>query len=230
MNKNYIHKIKSGVEPKTTVIILAAGRNETRGEHCCKSLINVSKHQKAIDHQIKNINEIFNSPDIIVVTGFDKESLNSYIFKKYPQVRIIENDKYQETTSVESLRLGLNGSVLSNVCMINGNIKFNKQAISFTPKQDASYLVVNPSTNKHKKLGVLHQDNKVIRISYGISDQWGEIMYVPQKFFINLKFSIQKYKFYHSLFHVINDLIENDNINFEAYIDPKIKISQVNKK
>lgn len=229
MKQEYIHKIKSDNIQQTTVIILAAGSNGIRGEKTCRSLNKVTKNKKAIDAQICNINNVFKNPDIIVVSGFDKNNLSEHIFNNYNNVRLIENTNYNDTTSIESLRLAINASIKSDLCIINGNVKFNLSALGFEKQQDP-YLVVNPNKNRqHKKLGILYQNEQVIRMAYGFDSQWGEILYIPEKLFNTIRDKIQSYEFHHTFFEFINDLIDKHNIIFKPYINNKTRITQVSK-
>lgn len=215
--KANIHKINDDPSlNKITFIILAAGVNNTRGENIPKSLIQLSNSQLLIDYQINLIRKIYKNADIIVATGFQSDCIINHIVKKQYDVRVVENIRYTETTSLESLRLSLNASKPSNFIFCHGDCLFNKESI-IVRNSSSAYLVANKVNKENKKIGISQQDGVVRRLSYGLQREWAEMCYIPLKYFNTVRDRIKSYKDYHNVFEMVNGLIEHDGIEFTTH-------------
>lgn len=226
VRKDCIHQINS--PSKTSFVILTAGKNKTRGERCNKSLLDVSKKSKTIDQQIRTIKRFSKDSDVVVVTGYDSKNLNEYIFSNYPDVRVVENSKYEITTSLESLRMGLNCCLKSNIYCVHGDCCFNLESLKIPDKSKPHVVLSNKKMNK-KEVGVIHKDSDVVRMSYGLEKEWGEILYFPSSLFSRVREGLYSCKKYKNLFEYINILIDS-KIEFKIHESKKIKITRATKK
>jgi hypothetical protein len=142
------------------------------------SLINI-KDKKLIDLQIEAIQKKFNKYEIVICTGFDSCNVSKYIKQKYKNqnIRIVENQLFNETNSCESLRLSLNNIVNTKIFIIDGNLLFNSNIFrSVDLNRDFLFIENNPSINL--EVGVnINETNIIEHFSYGTPKIWSEIIY-----------------------------------------------------
>tara|TARA_R100001163_G_scaffold15543_1_gene14046 strand:+ start:1079 stop:1792 length:714 start_codon:yes stop_codon:yes gene_type:complete len=168
-------------EKPISVIIPAAGmgyRMKSYGPTC---LLNANKKQTLIQKTIDNIKKVLPYSDIIIVLGFESEK----VIKNLPRhVRIVENNSYEETNIVESLRLGINNSVTENALIIDGDLIFNINTIKgITSLGSSCVLIDSKDILKSDKVGVTVVENRVTSFSFGLDKKWGKIAYLQGKEF-----------------------------------------------
>lgn len=202
MAKNrFTHNISGEVVGETFILL-------SSGYHKCLPLpLKERNGVITIDHQIGVINKMSKNADIIVVLGYEPNSVMDHINLKHPRVRVVENTRFKETTSLESLRLGMNCSLLSNVYAIHGDILFSRKALKVC--EHPSVPVRRNSPKKNANAGVLmNADGSVKNISYGLPDEWAEMLHIPHKFF-NLSKSLLRSSRSNHLFEFINELTDH---------------------
>lgn len=172
-----------GLDPKLplSVIIPAAGmgyRMKSYGPTC---LLDANKNQIIIEKSINNVKKAFPHSDIIVVLGFESER----VIKSLPRnVRIVENQSYEETNMVESLRLGINNSTTENALIIHGDLIFNLASIRGLTSMGSSSVVIDSKGHlKPDKVGITVVDNFITSFSFGLEKKWGKIAYLQGKEF-----------------------------------------------
>lgn len=211
MTKRHIHNLKE-VESSDTFIILSAGIGR-RMKGCEPKSLLVYEGKRIIDHQLPLIKKQSLKADVIVVGGFKFNSLLSLT------CRLVENINYESTNACESLRLGINASIPSNLYIIHGDIIFNKFTISI-PDDKTPYIVIDRDGHMDaKEVGVSHQDGKVLNMSYGLKDKWCQIAYIPRKHFELVRAKINTINKNTSTYEFINLLL--DYIDFEIYENKK---------
>lgn len=222
---SHIHKIRKECNDKITFIILAAGSNHTRGENIPKSLIRINSRMNVLDHQINTIRKAYKNAEIIVVAGFEFESMRRSVFM-HDDVRIIENANFLETTSLESFRLAINATVESNIFAVHSDCLFGVKSILFK-KYDIPLIITGPMNKQNTRVGVSQQNSSVVRLSYGLKREWSEMFYIPSTYFKAVRGSLTEYKSYHNIFEMINDLINIVNIPFETHGDNQTNIIRI---
>jgi hypothetical protein len=193
------------------------------------SLINF-KTKKLIDTQIEAINKAFRKYEIILCCGFDVEKVCKYIRSQYHSinVRIVENQLYNNSNSCESVRLALNNTSNNKVFIIDGSLLFNCDL--FKDKINESHVYIEQ--NKHcenLEVGININENNVIEFfSYGAINCWSEILYLHNKdsieTFRKIISSIDfKNKF---IFEALNEFIKTRKEL--KYIQNKAPVTKVN--
>ena len=200
-----------------SVIILAAGTGARIKSNEPRSLLKIGNHT-LIEHQTSVINNTFNNPEIIGVFGVSFEKI---IKKTSNKLRIVENQLHETTNSSESLRLGINNSIMDNVLFFHGDLYFEQgifDNISFTK----SFLLIDGGNHFNEyEVGVTTESKKVSILSYGLPDKWCQIAFLTGKelkIVRNLfaKFSEDDKKLLS--FEVINKIIDLGG-NFEFHIN-----------
>jgi choline kinase len=172
-----VHIKRQGLKP--TVVLLTAGVGNRIKTHEPRALIRY-KNTTLIDYQIKTIDNSFNGCDIIVVCGYDSHRINKRV-EKYSNVRVVENELYEETGSASSLRLALNNTNNDNVIFIHGDIICNGQTIKDVD-YSRSFILTDDQGMIHKReVGVVIHENKIAaNLSFGLKNQprWCQIGYL----------------------------------------------------
>ena len=101
-----IHPRKSDkYKQQMSVVILAAGMNYRAKSYGPKCLLTDKNDITLLSLQINNIRAVYPESEIILTVGFEADK----ILKKVPSdVRIIENQLYENTNTIEEIRLSLN--------------------------------------------------------------------------------------------------------------------------
>lgn len=209
MKNNCIHRLNSNQSIANTFILLSAGINKSRGEKRCKSLIRDGK-DFAIDKQIRIIRRFDKSSEVIIVAGYDFNNLCDYVRKKYPEIRIIENQNFQLTTSLESLRLGINASISSNIYAIHGDRLFNTECIAHP--RDAFYVTKQIKRASQTSVGLNDLNGHLLNMSYGLNSEWCQNFFIPYNMFSYFRDKIKNVNKNINLFEVINQINEEHKI------------------
>jgi hypothetical protein len=158
-----------------------------------------------------------------VVTGYKSEKL----IKNISGVRIVENLNYENLYIAESIRLGINASLKSNIYLIHGDILFSSSFIS-PPDQDEIYIPVEKQ-GKFKKdsVGVILSGDQVKNLSYGLPIKWCQVVCIPSEKYDMFRGVINGVNGVLSSFEVLNHLI-GKKINIKYFQSPKGKIKEIN--
>lgn len=176
-NPNYVHKINSSENEECNFIILSAGKSKVRG---CKSpppLVDVSKNKKLADLQIDNIRKSCAYPEIIMVVGFDADSIIEHVGAKHDDVKILENLSYKDTDPIVSLKLAINCLTKKRTYVIYGDRLFDKRSIE-VENVSRSYLFSHGYNSKNKSLGITYNNGRLVNLSYGLPNIWSQIIYI----------------------------------------------------
>lgn len=201
-------------------IILSAGigRN-TKGEGN-KSLFSISRTDRLIDRQIKNILSNDKTADIILVGGFEYDKVISYLIGKSYNIRTVCNYQYLVTSQSESLKIGINAAKESNVTVIHGDISFSPESIKFSDKKRAW---INISDNmKSSSVGTVIQDGVVRNMSFGLDNKWGQIFFLPKSKFLEIKKKVNTVRTNRMTYEIINSL----NIDLYPHFDDSKEIGK----
>lgn len=208
---------KKDKEPYTglvSVILLADVPGYRMKSYGPTSLLEVKKI-RLIDHQIKAISNAFPNSEIVICTGFESEKINRYIRYTYDKsnIRMVENQLFNNTNSCESLRLALNNINNSNLFIIDGSLLFTNKALQSCKMQE-SLIYINDKCGEQFEVGVNINEKAIVEyFSYGASKGWYEIMFLKGEKTIEqlrriLYMETFKTKF---IFEAINELIRIDH-------------------
>jgi len=207
-----------------SVVIPAAGTGHRMKSYGPKCLLPISAKETIIHKTIKNVKSVYPNSEITVVVGFEADK----VIRVLPSdVRVIENQLYQETNVVESLRLALNSITNNKVLIVYGDLIFNTQTITGLTVGESCVVVDSKNNFKNEEVGVTVADNVVTNFAYGLDTKWGQIAYLTDEtlsLFKTLCSNRKRNKMYP--FELFN-LIINEGFKIGA-IDPKgIKIQEV---
>ena len=190
-----------------SVIIPAAGLGSRMKSYGPKCLFLTSNGSTILDNIIKNVKKVYPHCEIIVATGFEADRV---IESTPKEVRIVENQLYDKTNIVESIRLSLNNAVNNDVIIINGDLIFNVFTLQNITKRGSCALIDTQSRFSKNEIGVTTNEDGVIHFSYGLSTKWAQIVYLTNKELSLFKtFCNDRENNTKHTFEILNMVIEN---------------------
>jgi choline kinase len=119
-------------------IILSAGLGTRLKSSVPKPLSPLKNEKTIIDYQIEYLSRNIGIENIIVVVGHKKE----LFFKKFPNIKFVENKNYESTNTSKSLLVGLE-DIDDDVIWLNGDIYFDEKILEQILKSENSCSLVN---------------------------------------------------------------------------------------
>ena len=200
-----------------TVVIPVAGMGHRMKSYGPKCLLQANQKETILEKTISNIKREYPNSDIIVVVGFES---NKVINSLPHYVRIVENPNFEETSIVESIRLGINASANKNLLLVYGDLIFNVYSIRNIEKNGTCVITDSKSRFKDDEVGVTIVQEKVTMFAYGLEKKWSQIGYFEGEAFDMLKkLCSDKKKSRLYPFEIFNMMIET-GVNISA-IEPK---------
>lgn len=183
-----------------TIILLSAGvetRSKSQGSVC---LIDVN-NSLLLDYQIDTIRKIFEKCEIIPVVGFESSKI---VKRLHNRVRFVENQKYEETNSAESLRLGLNATTNENILIIHGNMIFDPSL--FEEHSFFKPFVLYRKEEDSGKVGLVENDQNLESMNYGLEKRWLNILFSSGSLTTTLRKELNKESRGNRMMHEIINL------------------------
>lgn len=165
-----------------TFIIIADTPGYRMKSYGPTSLINF-KNKKLIDIQIEAIAKTFKRYEIIVCCGFDVDKVYKHIRQNHSSinVRIVENQLYNNSNSCESTRIALNNTTNSKIFVIDGSLIFTHEVFKNRIKDSHVYTESSvPCPNLEVGINI-NEDDIIEFFSYGGIHCWSEILYLGNK-------------------------------------------------
>lgn len=205
----------------TSYILLSAGIGRSIKTKGTQNLITFN-HIPVLQYQIDTIRKFDPLSDIIVVIGFQYEK----VLKKFidHDVRFVVNHEFKDTNQSHSLRLGINCSRKSNIKVVHGDIIFSEHAISGCGNHVVKY---ETDTVDKRKIGIIHNNELVTNLAYGIGNQWGQIFGVDESDYNILKQISNTSNSSKSTFEIINLFISRSSMSLHK---TRSKIIEIDKK
>jgi choline kinase len=197
---------KTKSHSELSIIILAAGSGRRMRSHGNKSLIEIN-HETVLNKQIRVLKEAYPLSEIIIVVGFQSDKI---IKKIRHDVRIVENEMYEETNNARSANMGLLATTRPKALIVHGDLIFNKPTVDKIGYGDKSKIIIDSKNRIHsEKIGILLNNNEVVNFSYGNKIKWGQIVLFDKrsiKMFKDIMMNRDKYKFH--IFEIMNMMID----------------------
>src|SRR4051794_28159322 len=128
-----------------SIILPAAGIGRRIRSYGSKSLIDMGQGETLIRKQLRTLREVFPRVEIIVVVGFQAEQ----VIKEIPSgIKIVENERYEESGLTRSINLGLRTASHSNVLLIHGDLLFNGSTV-YSLTNGSSLMIVDTKKRFH---------------------------------------------------------------------------------
>lgn len=155
---------------KTHFIILASAigyRMKTYEPRC----MNKYRKDTILNHLIKKINKNDNSFTTIV-SGIKHGKIKKYVKNsKLDNIREVFNDKYEDDSMRNTMRLGAEGIESDSICFIHSDVYFEHELdMDFSE----SFFTVNPNL-KEKEIGIDFNDGFAGGFSYTSQNKWGKV-------------------------------------------------------
>lgn len=177
MNRSVTTIKKKTLDNNISVIILSAGIGSRIKSAEPRSLLRLGK-KTLLEHQIDAIKKTFKECEIIGVFG---TNINKIIKKSNKDVRIVENQLFQETNNCESLRLGVNNTHNDNILFVHGDIYFTDKLLG-SANFKKSFIVIDANNDmSDKEVGVTISKNKATILSYGLEKKWCQMCFLTGK-------------------------------------------------
>jgi len=181
MRSNRFTTFAKKLSPGTTdqnflsVVIPAAGMGHRMKSYGPKCLLHTGTEYTIIERIIHNVYQTYPHSDIVVIVGFDADK----VIKTLPRnIRIVENQLYEDTNVVESLRLALNNIVHDNVLVIYGDLIFNPETLLGLAEGESCAVVDTKNRFKNEEIGATIVDSGITNFAYGLDTKWAQIIYL----------------------------------------------------
>lgn len=208
-----------------TVIILSAGIGSRIKSYEPRALLKMGE-RTLLEHQIYHLQNNFHNSEITVVVG---NAATKIIKRVDTNIRIIENQLYENTNSFESLRLAINNIVGDNVLFLHGDLIFNQKTFEGL-SYDKSFVLIDKNEQfSEREVGITQTNKKVNIFSYGLPTKWCQIAYITGREFSILKQICHKNNAEHKkmlTFEALNKII-NKGGQFFCYEPPNMKIKEI---
>lgn len=194
---------------KNQAIILSAGfgsRLHTITKSCPKSLIKVNG-RAILDYQISGyLNAGLTQANILIVTGYKSEMIESFLAQNYPQIRTIHNKDYATTNNMYSLYLALRDlplNALDSLFINNADCLYEESLMRdfIHCTAQSAIAIQNKIYNDESMKITLNSDKSLLNIAKDI----------PQNQSNGISLDLYKFSQFDAiaLFEIIKDFIEN---------------------
>ena len=215
---------KNKNKTQLSVIVPVAGMGHRMKSYGPKCLLSANKKHSIVEQAIENITEVYPFAEIMIVVGFEADRVIKTLPKK---VRIVENQIYETTNVVESLRLALNNSTTDSVLVVYGDLIFNESAIEGLDGDCSCAVIDSKRRFKDEEIGVTVVDDKITNFAYGLETKWAQIIYLTGNELKLLKefcFDRKKNKMYP--FEIFNMIIDKGGL-IKTIENPDMKIREI---
>lgn len=232
MNKNKFltsARTKKNVDSDLYTFLLIADSPGYRMKSYGPTSLITFKNKKLIDIQIEAIKKSFKNFEIIICGGFDIDKIYKYIKNNYKNlnIRIVENQLFNNSNSCESMRLGLNNTNNDKIYIIDGCLLIYSDLFNCNQKKSFVYIEENPCENLEVGIN-LDEENKIEQFAFGGSKIWSEILFLGDKDILEyVRKTVHNIDFKNKfIFESLNEVIKN---NYDlSYVINKTPIKKIN--
>lgn len=175
-----------------------------------------------LEKQIESIQSVFKNYEIIFCCGNSPFKVFEYLKKiNHKNIRIVENQCFQDSNCCESIRLALNNTFNEKVLIFPEDIMLSPSSIASIELNSSCILTNNENNFNNFEIGAICDDSRLDNLTIGIKQNyWTEIL------FLNDGKTIKEFKTILSLDEFKNRLFF-ESINF---LNKKSPIKVVNTK
>jgi len=238
-SKRFVTAVKTAPQKKDTqslskvfssIILLCDTPGYRMKSYGPSSLLQLKNNKKLLDTQIESIQKHFANFEIILCCGFDTDKICKYIRSEYKtlNIRIVENQIFNQTNSCESIRLALNNTNNDKVFICDGSIYFTPDLFKQYDSKVSSVFIETKDKDGFEIGLNTNELNRVEHFSFGAKYIWSEIVYLSNHDIIDglrklLSNTEYKNKF---IFEALNDLLQT---KFDLVaIKNKSKLQKIN--
>lgn len=197
-------RIKYNTDNRDISIIIIGSYPTKRGKSLGpQSTFRINEDKSLLERQLELLLKKFPNADILLSVGFQSE----LAIKRAPDnIRIIENQLYEDTNDVEDLRLAINNSTNDRALLLYADLLFNRQTISKITEKGSGVVL---SSDDENPIGCTTVENYITVLSYGLKEKWAGITFLDKKEFNIVKDLVNdKSKSKMFLFEILNMLLE----------------------
>lgn len=175
-----------------------------------------------LEKQIDSIQSVFKNYEIIFCCGNSPFKVFEYLKKiNHKNIRIVENQCFQDSNCCESIRLALNNTFNEKVLIFPEDIMLSASSIANIELNSSCILTNNENNFNNFEIGAICEDSRLDNLTIGIKQNyWTEIL------FLNDGKTIKEFKTILSLDEFKNRLFF-ESINF---LNKRTPIKVVNTK
>lgn len=176
-----VKNIKKNINPNgLSIIIIGGGVVKRMKSYGPQSLLEIDK-TTILDRILENINLHFpKDSEVILTIGFEADK----VIKKTPrQIRIIENQLYEELGELEEARLAINNCIYDNVLIMTSDLIFNRHTLDNIRKKGSAVIVDSKNQIPESEIGVTVAKDKATIFAYEVDPKWANIAYLTGKEF-----------------------------------------------
>jgi len=137
-----------------------------------------------LEKQIDIIKSCFLDFEILLCCGFESLKIATYVKETFSNIniRIVENQIYNNSNSCESVRLCLNNTMNDKILIYNMDLMLDPIHLRKFDFSTSAVLTQANDNNNNMEIGVTHNFNTLENISIGIkSDRWTEVSFLSGK-------------------------------------------------
>lgn len=163
-----------------TAVIISSSVEYRRRSLGPKLLFESPQGYPLINTILESIVLRFNGADIIFTVGFQADK----IIKNRPEYgRIVENQLYETTNSIEECRLGINNGTGEALLIVSGDMFFESFLLDSIDTKESCVIVDSHNKMPEDEIGITEVGNCVTAFSYGLPTKWCNIAYLKGKEF-----------------------------------------------
>lgn len=198
-----IKRIKNNKSENLVVAILGATKASRMGNFGAKLNIIMPDNQTLLHHQIDFINNRWNPTEIYISVGYDADRI---ISKRPPGVRMVENNKWDETGEVEELRLILNCCNPDKLVIVCGDIYVSGAVI---PTEQESFSLSLANQNDLNQIGTQNENNFINMFSFSFSSKFLGLIQLCGNELIYIRKLINRERSKFALWELFDDYVKH---------------------
>lgn len=207
------------------IIIPCAGMANRMKSYGPKCLLSINKEYTILSWQLTLIKKYFPNAEIILVVGFEYESILKSL---KTDVRVVINDKFETTNVAYSILLGTLATLKRNILILHGDLVFNGALLKELTDPYSSLFIDKRGLLKKDQVGIIHVNNVITNMSYSAPDKWIHAALICQdhidcfKKILRQESSGNKFTF-----EIFNDMIDK-GIQFKVIQNDHIYAKDIN--